>query len=86
LALPLLAALRDQRDIVVGDNQPYSGRHPADYTIDHHAEPLGLSYAAIEIRQDMIGDESGQREWADRLAEIFDVLLEDKSLFRRPLD
>ncbi|MGI9259352.1 MAG: N-formylglutamate amidohydrolase [Gammaproteobacteria bacterium] len=86
LALPLLAALRAQRDIAVGDNQPYSGRHPADYTIDHHAEPLGLSYAAIEIRQDMIGDESGQREWADRLAEIFNVLFEDKSLFLRPSD
>lgn len=86
LALPLLAALRAQRDIVVGDNEPYSGRHPADYTIDHHAEPLGLSYAAIEIRQDMITDESGQREWADRLAAIFNVLLEDKSLFLRPPD
>lgn len=84
LALPLLAALRGQRDIVVGDNEPYSGRHPADYTIDHHAEPLGLAYAAIEIRQDLIGGESGQREWADRLAEIFSVLLRDESLFRRP--
>ncbi len=84
LSLPLLAALRGQRDIVVGDNEPYSGRHPADYTIDHHAEPLGLAYAAIEIRQDLIGDESGEREWADRLADIFSVLLEDESLFRRP--
>ena len=86
LAVRLLAALRDEPDIIVGDNEPYSGRHPADYTIDHHAEPLGLSYAAIELRQDKIEDESGQREWADRLARIFNVLLQDKSLFLRPTD
>ena len=85
LALPLLAALRGQRDIVVGDNEPYSGRHPADYTIDHHAEPLGLAYAAIEIRQDIIRDESGQKEWADRLSEIFTKLFKDESIFLRPL-
>ena len=23
--------------IVVGDNEPYSGKHPSDFTIDHHA-------------------------------------------------
>ena len=38
LALPLMAALRETGDIVVGDNEPYSGHHPADYTVDHHAE------------------------------------------------
>jgi predicted N-formylglutamate amidohydrolase len=27
----------------------------------------------IEIRNDEIGDESGQRDWADRLAEILVV-------------
>ncbi len=81
LALPLMAALRETGDIVVGDNEPYSGHHPAGYTVDHHAETLGLAYAAIEIRQDLIVDESGQQDWADRLAGVLDKLLLDERLF-----
>ena len=82
LALPLMAALRETGDIVVGDNEPYSGHHPADYTVDHHAETLGLAYAAIEIRQDLIVDESGQQDWADRLAGVLNKLLLDERLFQ----
>lgn len=67
IALPLLAALRAMPGLVVGDNEPYSGRHPADYTIDSHAEPHGIPYAAIEIRQDRIQSREGQAEWAERL-------------------
>jgi len=83
LALPLIAALREAGDIVVGDNEPYSGHHPADYTIDHHAEVLGLAYAGIEIRQDLIEDKSGQRYWADRLAGVLDGLLQNELLFQQ---
>jgi predicted N-formylglutamate amidohydrolase len=82
LALPLMAALRETGGVIVGDNEPYSGRHPADYTVDHHAETLGLAYAAIEIRQDLIDDESGQKQWADRLAGVLDALLLDERLFQ----
>jgi predicted N-formylglutamate amidohydrolase len=83
LALPLMRALRTRGDLVVGDNEPYSGRHPADYTVDHHAEPLGLAHAGIEIRQDLIGEENGQAQWADRLAEALETVLEDERLYRR---
>ena len=38
----------------VGDNKPYSGKDPEDFTIDHHAEPSGLPHVGIEIRQDLI--------------------------------
>jgi predicted N-formylglutamate amidohydrolase len=82
LAVPLMAALREPGDVIVGDNQPYSGRHPADFTVDHHAEVLGLAYAGIEIRQDLIDDESGQQRWADRLAEVLEVVLQDERLFQ----
>jgi predicted N-formylglutamate amidohydrolase len=27
--------------------------------------------SGIEIRQDLIGDQAGQQQWADRLARIF---------------
>ena len=68
LAIPFMDALRRAGNIVIGDNEPYSGRHPADFTIDHHAEPLGLAHIGIEIRQDLINDVSGQQRWGGILA------------------
>lgn len=82
LAIPLMQGLRARGDVVVGDNEPYSGRHPADYTIDHHAEPAGIAHAAIEIRQDLITDEPGQRSVAERLAAALAPLVDDASLYR----
>ena len=43
----------------VGDNEPYSGKAPQDFTIDHHAEEIGLPHVGLEIRQDLIDDEDG---------------------------
>jgi predicted N-formylglutamate amidohydrolase len=43
----------------VGDNEPYTGRAPQDFTVDHHAEEIGLRHAAVEIRQDLIDDDAG---------------------------
>ena len=51
---------------LVGDNEPYSGRAPADYTVDTHGEDNGLPCVGIEIRQDLIGDEKG----VVRMAEV----------------
>lgn len=82
LAVPLMTALREAGDLIVGDNEPYSGRHSADFTVDHHAETLGLAYAGIEIRQDLIDTESGQQRMADRLAAVLEVVLQDERLFR----
>jgi predicted N-formylglutamate amidohydrolase len=81
LALPLMCALRAGGDIVVGDNEPYSGRHPADFTIDHHAEPLGLAHASIEIRQDLIADKHGQQRWAARIGDALEAALADDRLY-----
>ncbi len=50
---------------MVGDNEPYSGKAPQDFTIDHHAEEVGLPHLGIEIRQDLIDDEAGIVEIAD---------------------
>jgi predicted N-formylglutamate amidohydrolase len=80
LAIPLLAALRAERDLIVGDNEPYSGRHPADYSIDHHAEGGGLVHAAIEIRQDLISTEPEQRAWGARLARLLRATLDGTAL------
>jgi predicted N-formylglutamate amidohydrolase len=48
----------------VGDNEPYSGKAPQDFTIDHHAEELGLPHVGIEIRQDLVDDDDGVAEIA----------------------
>ena len=66
----LLELLRNQREWVVGDNEPYDVTDDTDYTIPVHGERRGMPHAAIEIRQDLIGDEAGQRQWGDRLAEL----------------
>jgi predicted N-formylglutamate amidohydrolase len=66
----MLQHLRAEGDLVVGDNEPYAVSDQTDYTIPVHGEMRGLINSGIEIRQDLIGDQAGQRQWADRLARI----------------
>lgn len=66
----------------VGDNQPYSGKHPADYTIDHHAEAAGLPHVSIEVRQDLVDTEEGAEEWATVLHDCLRGILADDDLYR----
>ncbi|MFD2174581.1 N-formylglutamate amidohydrolase [Rhodobacter lacus] len=77
LALPLIAALAEA-GICVGDNEPYSG-HLAGDSVDRHAlrpgRRPGRPNVLIELRQDLIADESGQRIWAARLAPILTAVL-----------
>jgi predicted N-formylglutamate amidohydrolase len=67
----LLKALRDEGDLVVGDNEPYAVSDETDYTIPVHGEARGLMNTGLEIRQDLIADQAGERQWGDRLAGIF---------------
>ena len=64
-----LEGLRDA-GYLVGDNEPYSGKAPQDFTIDHHAEETGLPHIGIEIRQDLIDDEAGVVEIAEVMQQI----------------
>lgn len=67
LALPLRDALRADPALVVGDNEPYSGRLKGD-CLWRHGTSRGLAHAIVEVRQDLIASDSGEREWAARLA------------------
>ena len=67
----LLKLFRAEGDLMVGDNEPYAVSDETDYTIPVHGEARGLMNSGIEIRQDLIGDQAGQRQWAERLARIF---------------
>jgi predicted N-formylglutamate amidohydrolase len=67
----LLAALRAEPNLVVGDNQPYAVSDITDYTIPVHGEARKLISTGIEIRQDLIAEPDGQQHWAERLIRIF---------------
>ncbi|MGI9291371.1 MAG: N-formylglutamate amidohydrolase [Gammaproteobacteria bacterium] len=81
LARGFMNELANKPEVVVGDNEPYSGRHPADFTLDHHAEAEGLPHLGIEVRQDLIDTEAGAIEWAGILAEALFPVLEDDNLY-----
>jgi len=66
----VLDLLRQQPNLIVGENEPYSARETAGYTLPHHGERRGIPHVEIEIRQDLIGTDAGQKEWGGRLAGI----------------
>ena len=70
----LLDVLRDEADLVVGDNEPYR-MDLIDYTIPRHAYPTRRPYAEIEIRQDLLGSSKDCAAWADRLARVLPAAL-----------
>jgi len=55
---------------LAGDNEPYSGKAPQDFTIDHHAEAQNLPHVGIEIRQDLIDDAAGVAKIAEVMHRI----------------
>lgn len=65
LALPMLGEM----GLIVGDNEPYSGKL-LNSTMNRHAEECGRPYLTFEIRQDLITDVTGQNIWADRIARV----------------
>ncbi len=75
LPAPLLAALRAEPGLVIGENVPYTGQLEGD-CLYRHGTQRGLAHALIEIRQDLVREPAGQLEWAERLARIMGVLFE----------
>ncbi len=83
IPVPLMQNLRAlPGNYNIGDNEPYSGKHPADYTIDHHAEAAGIPHVSIEIRQDLVDTEAGAERWADILHGALREILADPELYR----
>jgi len=74
ISAPLISALARDPGMVVGDNEPYCGHLQGDCLWQHGTE-RGLAHVLIELRQDLIASESGQKGWADRLARILGDLL-----------
>lgn len=80
LAEPLIAALKEE-GLVTGDNEPYDGALEND-TMYRHGTMRGLPHALIEVRQDLISEPQGQKEWAMRLARILPPILKDPAMSR----
>jgi len=66
----LLKLLQHEAGLIVGDNEPYRVSDASDYAIPVHGEKRGLPHVELEIRQDLIADNAGQRKWATLLARL----------------
>jgi len=82
LAAPFMAAMA-ARGHVVGDNEPYSGRHGHGYTANVHGDGRGLANLLLELRQDLLRTTGQQQAWADTIAHELTGLLKDPALYRR---
>jgi predicted N-formylglutamate amidohydrolase len=72
----LLEAFYASHDLIVGDNEPYTGRLRGD-CMWQHGTCRGLAHAIVEVRQDLIRDIRGQQAWGNRIADILARLKAD---------
>ncbi|WP_417590327.1 N-formylglutamate amidohydrolase [Parasphingorhabdus sp.] len=63
--------LEEEGVLKVGDQMPYSGKD-LNATMNRHCEAIGQPYIGVEIRQDQIMEEAGQRRFADILLRTCD--------------
>jgi predicted N-formylglutamate amidohydrolase len=66
----LMALLKREGGLVVGDNEPYNVSDHTDYAVPVHGERRKLHHVVVEIRQDLIGNEKGQQDWAALLTRL----------------
>lgn len=72
LADAVLAALRADSGLVVGDNEPYSPADRVYHTLERHGLARGLPTVMIEVRNDLVATPEDERAWGDRLADILE--------------
>jgi predicted N-formylglutamate amidohydrolase len=69
-AAHVMSGLARDPALVVGENVPYQIERTSDYAIPVHGTDRGSPALLIEIRNDLISDAAGIREWTDRLAAV----------------
>lgn len=72
IARPAIEWLRD-RGLIVGDNEPYSGK-ALNATLNRHAEANDIPSFAVEIRNDLIRDAAGVGRWTGIIGELAEHL------------
>lgn len=65
--------LEEDTVLNVGDQFPYSGKD-LNATMNRHCETIGQPYIGVEIRQDLIMEDVGQRRFADILLRTCDKI------------
>ncbi|OLO08753.1 N-formylglutamate amidohydrolase [Salinicola sp. MH3R3-1] len=70
LAHALMDLFQREGNLIIGDNEPYQVSDEMDYGIPVHGEKRGLVHVELELRQDLIANDEGQRAWAERLARL----------------
>ncbi len=79
IAVPLIERLSREPDIVVGDNEPYSGELKGD-CMYRHGTRRGIAHVLIEVRQDLISETRSAEDWAERLAPVLEEVLSEADL------
>lgn len=77
LAEPILKAFERYPELIVGDNEPYTGYSDLTFTLPHHAGGRGLPSVALEVRQDLIDTPAGVERWAYWLKDVLSGPLAD---------
>jgi len=66
-AQSLLAGLREDPHLTVGDNEPYNIHPDEDYTVPVHADGRGLPGVLVEVRHDLLETPDGVTAWGNQL-------------------
>lgn len=74
LAQPLLAHLKSDSALHVGDNEPYAPTDGVYHTLGRHSSAGRHRSVLIELRADLIADMSSQRQWANRLHRALEAI------------
>ena len=56
--------LKNKYNLIVGDNKPYGVNNDDDYIISKFGDKKSIPAIIIEIRQDLISDNRGQKLWS----------------------
>ena len=75
---PMIAGLKAM-GYETGNNEPYDGALKGD-TMYKHCMRHGVPHALLEVRQDLIANDEGVREWANALAPLLENMNSDPAL------
>ncbi len=70
LANPVLAEFERHGELVVGDNEPYTGYSDLTFTVPHHAGRHDLLSVVFEVRQDLLETATAIDSWAAVIADV----------------
>ena len=70
LADQMLKLAGDAQDYVVRRNDPYGPEDGVTHTLILHGIERSIANVMLEVRNDLISDEAGQRTWGDRLESL----------------